>query len=84
MVVRLTDAWTEILRRRESNSATGAYPQPVRELLGEMVAAGALMQSNIKFDGALILQIFGYRKDTPAEPWNALVAGLPVLEEVVV
>ncbi|MBK7547896.1 MAG: Hsp33 family molecular chaperone HslO [Rhodoferax sp.] len=59
MVVRLTDAWTEILRRRESNSATGAYPQPVRELLGEMVAAGALMQSNIKFDGALILQIFG-------------------------
>ncbi len=59
MVVRLTDAWTEILRRRESNSTTGAYPQPVRQLLGEMVAAGALMQSNIKFDGALILQIFG-------------------------
>ena len=59
MIVRLTDAWTEILRRRESNSATGAYPLPVRQLLGEMVAAGALMQSNIKFDGALILQIFG-------------------------
>ena len=59
MVVRLTDAWTEILRRRASNSSTGAYPQPVRELLGEMVAAGALMQSNIKFDGSLILQIFG-------------------------
>ncbi len=59
MVVRLTDAWTEILRRREANSATGAYPPPVRELLGEMTAAGALMQSNIKFDGALILQIFG-------------------------
>lgn len=34
-------------------------------------------------DGELILQIFGYRKDTPAEPWNALVAGLPALEEVV-
>jgi putative hemin transport protein len=33
-------------------------------------------------DGELILQIFGYRKDTPAEPWNALVAGLPRLEEV--
>ena len=28
-------------------------------LLGEMTAAGALMQSNIKFNGALILQIFG-------------------------
>lgn len=30
-------------------------------------------------EGGLILQIFGYRKDTPAEPWNALVAGLPRL-----
>jgi molecular chaperone Hsp33 len=59
MIVRLTDAWTEILRRRESNHTTGAYPQPVRQMLGEMVAAGALMQSNIKFDGALVLQIFG-------------------------
>ncbi|MFN3280429.1 MAG: hemin-degrading factor [Tabrizicola sp.] len=33
-------------------------------------------------EGELILQLFGYRKDTPAEPWNALVAGLPRLEEV--
>ncbi len=33
-------------------------------------------------DGELILQIFGYRKDTPAEPWNALVAALPTLEAV--
>lgn len=33
-------------------------------------------------EGGLILQIFGYRKDTPAEPWNDLVAGLPVLEGV--
>lgn len=59
MLVRLTDTWTEILRRRASNTATGAYPVPVRDMLGEMVAAAALMQSNIKFDGALILQIFG-------------------------
>ena len=59
MVVRLTDAWTEILRRRASNSTTGAYAPPVRDMLGEMVAAAALMQSNIKFDGALVLQIFG-------------------------
>lgn len=58
MIVRLTDAWTEILRRR-AGSSTGAYPQPVQNLLGEMVAAGALMQSNIKFHGSLILQIFG-------------------------
>lgn len=33
--------------------------------------------------GELILQIFGYRKDTPAEPWNALVAALPALDGVV-
>ena len=32
---------------------------PVAELLGEMAAAGVLMQSNIKFNGALVLQIFG-------------------------
>jgi molecular chaperone Hsp33 len=58
-LVRLTDAWTEILARREANSGTGAWPPPVAELLGEMAAAGVLMQSNIKFNGALVLQIFG-------------------------
>jgi molecular chaperone Hsp33 len=58
-IVRLTDAWTDILARREGNASTGAWPPPVAELLGEMAAAGALMQSNIKFNGALILQIFG-------------------------
>ena len=58
-VVRLDDAWREVLRRRASNTSTGAYPQPVQELLGEMLVAGVLMQSGIKFDGALILQIQG-------------------------
>ncbi|MBK9571399.1 MAG: Hsp33 family molecular chaperone HslO [Rhodoferax sp.] len=58
-IVRLTDAWQEVLRRRAANSATGAYPLPVQTMLGEMLAAATLMQSNIKFDGALILQIFG-------------------------
>ena len=56
MLVRLTGAWQEILKRRQ---ASGGYPTPVMQLLGEMTAAGALMQSNIKFNGALILQIFG-------------------------
>lgn len=59
MIVRLTDAWQEILARRASNTSTGAYPAPVAELLGEMTAAATLMQANIKFNGALILQIFG-------------------------
>ena len=58
-LVKLTDAWQEILRRRASNSHGGAFPQPVRQLLGEMAAAGVLMQSGIKFNGALVLQIFG-------------------------
>jgi molecular chaperone Hsp33 len=60
VLVRLTDAWTEVLRRRASNTTTGAYPEPVRDMLGEMTAAASLMQANIKFDGALVLQIFGH------------------------
>ena len=59
MIVRLTDAWTDVLQRRANNSTTGAYAAPVQELLGEMAAAGVLMQSNIKFNGALVLQVFG-------------------------
>jgi molecular chaperone Hsp33 len=58
MVVRLTDAWQEILQRR-AGADGNAYPLPVREMLGEMTAAAALMQSSIKFNGALVLQIFG-------------------------
>ena len=63
-IVRLTDAWQEILQRRAANNETGAYPAPVTELLGEMSAAAVLMQANIKFNGALVLQIFG---DGPAK-----------------
>ena len=59
MLVRLTDAWQDILARRAANSETGAYPAPVRQLLGEMAAAGVLMQGNLKFNGALVLPTFG-------------------------
>ena len=59
MLVQLTDVWQEVLKRRASNQETGAYPEPVRRLLGEMTAAAVLMQSNIKFNGALVMQIFG-------------------------
>ena len=59
MLVRLTDAWTGILQRRASNTQTGAYPEPVQHLLGELLAAATLMQSNIKFDGALVVQVHG-------------------------
>jgi molecular chaperone Hsp33 len=56
MLVRLTDAWQEVLRRRQT---VGAHAPEVRVLLGEMAAAGVLMQANIKFNGALVLQVFG-------------------------
>ena len=57
MLVRLTGSWREVLTRRES--AGDVFPAPVRVLLGEMAAAGVLMQANIRFNGALVLQIFG-------------------------
>lgn len=56
MLVRLTDGWQEILRRRRG---VGGYPPEVEQLLGQMAAAGVLMQGNIKFNGALVLQISG-------------------------
>jgi molecular chaperone Hsp33 len=58
-LVRLTDNWQEILQRRAANSATGAYPRPVSQMLGELTAAAVLMQSSIKFNGSLTLQIAG-------------------------
>jgi molecular chaperone Hsp33 len=54
-LVRLGASWREVLVRRSSQP----YAAPVRALLGEMAAAGVLMQSNIKFDGTLLLQVYG-------------------------
>ena len=56
MLVRLGPSWREVQAR---HAQRGAYPAPVKMLLGEMAAAATLMQANIKFDGALILQVFG-------------------------
>jgi molecular chaperone Hsp33 len=59
-LVRLGSSWRELLSRRESVSDGGhAFPAPVRALLGEMAAAGVLMQANLKFNGALVLQMQG-------------------------
>jgi len=57
MLVRLTEGWREVLRRREE--AEVHFEPPVRALLGEMAAAATLMQASIRFNGALILQVFG-------------------------
>lgn len=51
-LVEISDTWQQIVARRD-------YPAPVRGLLGEMVAAAALLSANLKFNGALIMQIHG-------------------------
>ena len=56
MLVRLTDSWQEVLRRRATREP---WPPEVASLVGQMCAAGVLMQSNIKFQGALVLQLQG-------------------------
>jgi molecular chaperone Hsp33 len=55
-LVRLTEGWRELLARRTGDAA---LPAPVQTLLGEMTAAGVLMHAHLKFDGALVLQVFG-------------------------
>ena len=56
MIVRLTDGWQEVLKRR---AASGEWVPAVRDTLGQMAAAATLMQANLKFNGALILQVHG-------------------------
>jgi molecular chaperone Hsp33 len=60
VLVQLRASWRELLSRRATASDGGhAFSAEVRALLGEMSAAACLMHANIKFDGALILQVFG-------------------------
>lgn len=47
--VSLDDSYAAVLARHE-------YPQPVQALLGELMAATALLVGALKFDGLLILQ----------------------------
>ena len=51
-VVRLDATWRAVL-------ANHAYPEPVRNLLGEMMAAATLLAATLKFDGSLIMQMQG-------------------------
>jgi molecular chaperone Hsp33 len=52
-LVRLDEVWREVRRRRE-------YPEAVRGVLGELVAASVMLAATVKFQGgALILQIQG-------------------------
>ena len=60
VLVRLDESWRDLLSRRSSASDGGhAFAPPLRALLGEMAAAGVLMQGSVKFNGALVLQMHG-------------------------
>lgn len=54
VVVRLTDSWQELQARRQH-----PLPEAVMALLGEMSACALLLQGNLKFSGALVLQMAG-------------------------
>lgn len=51
-IVRLDATYRAVLDRR-------AYPPAVREILGELMVAAALLASTLKFEGKLVMQIQG-------------------------
>ncbi|NND65633.1 MAG: Hsp33 family molecular chaperone HslO [Gammaproteobacteria bacterium] len=50
--VHLDATWQAVLERE-------TYPHPIRDLLGQAVAAAALLTSTLKIDGRLTLQLIG-------------------------
>ncbi|MFH6973732.1 Hsp33 family molecular chaperone HslO [Neisseria sp. 23W00296] len=50
--VRLENVWQHIVGRKH-------YPAAVRRALGELLAAGALLSSNLKIEGTLTVQVQG-------------------------
>ena len=50
--VNLEQVWQHIVGQKN-------YPTPIARALGELVAAGALLAANLKFDGTFILQVQG-------------------------
>lgn len=51
-VAQLAATWRAVTGRHD-------YPEPLRRVLGELMAAGALLAATLKFEGALILQMHG-------------------------
>src|ERR1700693_4927236 len=51
-VAHLDATWRAVLERHE-------YPPVLRKVLGELMAAGALLAATLKFDGSIILQLQG-------------------------
>jgi len=51
-LVEISEAWRCVQARQD-------YPHAVKMVLGEMLAAAALLSANLKFNGSLIMQIHG-------------------------
>jgi len=51
-LVEISETWRQVQARRD-------YPPAVKTLLGEMLAAAALLSANLKFNGAIVMQIHG-------------------------
>jgi molecular chaperone Hsp33 len=51
-LVEISDTWQQVQLRSD-------YPAPVRTLLGEMLAAAALLSANLKFNGMIVMQMHG-------------------------
>ncbi len=51
-IVQLDATWQAVLDRHD-------YPEPIKNILGELMASAALLATTLKFDGSLIMQIQG-------------------------
>jgi molecular chaperone Hsp33 len=51
-MIDISSTWRDVLSRH-------SYPAPVQAVLGQMVAAAALLSANLKFNGAIVMQIHG-------------------------
>jgi molecular chaperone Hsp33 len=51
-LVELSVAWQHVLARC-------SYPPAVQNVLGQMLAAAALLSANLKFNGVIVMQIYG-------------------------
>src|SRR5450830_1142813 len=51
-LVELESAWQQMLSHKD-------YPKAVQTILGELMAASALLSANLKFNGTMIMQIHG-------------------------
>ncbi|QDQ28355.1 Hsp33 family molecular chaperone HslO [Chitinimonas arctica] len=50
--VLLDETWREVFTRR-------AYPKVLQKIIGELMAASALLTAMLKFDGSLVMQLHG-------------------------